>query len=146
MRADLTKTMSNLGPGLRVKSRPTAVWGWFLHFLSAFIYWNSLCVWAVDPSRKCESETRIRKTRGEKMEAHIQQLQVSKFNQTRPSVNYAKDWRNQHSSFLVFSRLEKSITYGCDHCGAVDNHFPVYLSVFGLVTTKWTTERTTGWS
>ena len=89
---------------------------WFLHFLPAYIYWNSLCVWipkknwAIDSSRKCESETRIRKTRGEKMEAHIQQLQVSKFNQTRPSVNYAKDWLTQHSSFLVLSCLEKSVT------------------------------------
>ena len=110
---------------------------WFLYFLPAYIYWNSLCVWipknwAVDPSRKCESETRIRKTRGEKMEAHIQQLQVSKFDQTRPSVNNAKDWLNQHSSFLVLSCLEKSITQGCDHYGAVNNHFPVYLSVFGV--------------
>ena len=32
MRADLTKTMSNLGPGPRVKSRPTAVWGDFFIF------------------------------------------------------------------------------------------------------------------
>ena len=26
------------------------------------------------------------------------------------------------SSFLVWSDLEKGITYGCDHCGAVNNH------------------------
>ena len=39
-----------------------------------------------------------------------------------------------YSSFLVWSRLEKVITYGCDRYGAVDNHFPVYYAIFGMVT------------
>ena len=39
-----------------------------------------------------------------------------------------------YSSFLVWSRLEKVITYGCDRYGAVDNNFPVYEAIFGMVT------------
>ena len=30
-----------------------------------------------------------------------------------------------YSSFLVWSVLEKGITYGCDHFWEVNNHFPV---------------------
>ena len=30
------------------------------------------------------------------------------------------------SSFLVWSGLEKGITYGCDHFEAVNNHSPVW--------------------
>ena len=43
-----------------------------------------------------------------------------------------------HPSFLVWSGLEKGITCGCDHYGAVNNHFPVYLVIFGMVTPKRT--------
>ena len=39
-----------------------------------------------------------------------------------------------YSSFLVGSRLEQGITYGCDRYVAVDNHFPVYWAIFGMVT------------
>ena len=46
-----------------------------------------------------------------------------------------------YSSFLVRSRLEKGITHGCDLNGAVNNHFPVYKAIFGMVTTK----RTNNW-
>ena len=37
---------------------------------------------------------------------------------TRPSVNYAEDWLD------------------CDHYGAVNNNFPVYWAIFGMVTTE----------
>ena len=43
-----------------------------------------------------------------------------------PSVNYTKTGLTNYSSFLVWSGLEKGITYECDHYGAVNNHFPVF--------------------
>ena len=49
---------------------------------------------------------------------------------TRPNVNYAKDWLN-HSFLcpgLVWS--QKEFHFGCDHQGAVNNHFPVYWGLF----------------
>ena len=42
--------------------------------------------------------------------------------ETRPSVNYAKDWLDQ---LFLFPGLEKGFNYGCDHYGPVTNHFPV---------------------
>ena len=51
-----------------------------------------------------------------------------------------------YSSFLVGSRLEQGITYGCDRYVAVDNHFPVYWAIFGMVTTERTNNQTTGGS
>ena len=63
--------------------------------------------------------------------------------ETRPSVNYAKDWLDHLFLFpgLVWSTKEE-FHFGCDHQGAVNNHFPVYWAIFGMVTN----ERTTGWS
>ena len=150
MRADLTKTMSNLGPGPRVKSRPTAVWGDFFIFCqhtsteTLFVseFQKRLSRWSLQEMWKRDQDPKDK--RGENGSAHPAVAGVKV--QTRPRVNYAKDSLNQHSSVLVFSRLEKSITYGCDHYGAGNNHFPVYLSVCSLVTTKWTTKQTTGWS
>ena len=47
---------------------------------------------------------------------------MMKEEETRPSVNYAKDWLDQ----LLLIPLEKGIIYGCDHnYGSVNNHFPV---------------------
>ena len=43
------------------------------------------------------------------------------------------------SSFLVWSGLEKGVTYGPDHYGVANNHFPVHLAIFSMVTTKLTT-------
>ena len=54
---------------------------------------------------------------------------------TRPSVNYEKDWLDQ---LFLFSNLVwsgKGFRFGCDHYGVVNNHFPVYLAIFGMVTT-----------
>ena len=51
-----------------------------------------------------------------------------------------------YSSFLVWSGLEKGFNYECDHYGAVNNHFPVYLAIFGMVTAKQPTNQPTGWS
>ena len=38
------------------------------------------------------------------------------------------------SSLLVWSDLEKGITYGCDHYGAVNVYCPVHQAIFGMVT------------
>ena len=40
----------------------------------------------------------------------------------------------KYSSFMVFYGLEKGFTFGCSHLGAVNNHFPVYWAIFGMVT------------
>ena len=37
-----------------------------------------------------------------------------------------------YSSFLVWSG--KGFHFGCDHLRAVNNHFPVYEAIFGMVT------------
>ena len=58
-----------------------------------------------------------------------------------PVSTMQKTWLADYSSFLVWSDLEKGITYGCDHYGAVSNHFPVYSAICGMVTT----ERTNNW-
>ena len=60
---------------------------------------------------------------------------------TRPNVNYAKDWLN-HSFLcpgLVWS--QKEFHFGCDHQGAVNNHFPVYWGLFGTVMNNQPTNR-----
>ena len=48
--------------------------------------------------------------------------------QNKPSVNYAKDRLGQLLLIcgLVWSGMEQGVTHGCDHNGAVNNHFPVY--------------------
>ena len=48
--------------------------------------------------------------------------------QNKPSVNYAKDWLGQLLLIcgLLWSGMEQGVTHGCDHNGAVNNHFPVY--------------------
>ena len=56
--------------------------------------------------------------------------QIAMSEWTRPNVNYAKDWLN-HSFLcpgLVWS--QKEFHFGCDHQGAVNNHFPVYWGLF----------------
>ena len=53
---------------------------------------------------------------------------------TRPGVNYAKDWLGHPFLFLVWSG--KGFHFECDHLGAVNNHFPVYWAIFGMVTTN----------
>ena len=66
---------------------------------------------------------------------------LTKVQRKRPSVNYAKDWLGQ--LFLIPGLIpwhEKGIAYGCDHYGAVNNHFPVYLVIFGMLTLKRTTK------
>ena len=40
------------------------------------------------------------------------------------------------TSFLVWSGLGKGINHGCDHYGAVNRHFSLYLAIFGMVTNK----------
>ena len=42
---------------------------------------------------------------------------------------YAKDWLDIHSFFLVLFDLEKGFTLD-----VINNHFPVYLAIFGMVT------------
>ena len=44
----------------------------------------------------------------------------------RLSVNYAKDWLDQLFPFPGIVRSGKGFHLGCDHYGAVNNHFPVY--------------------
>ena len=63
------------------------------------------------------------------------------FVETRPSVNYAKpkDWLDQ--LFLVPGLVWLG-ELGCDHKGAVNNHFPVYSAIFGMVTPEETTKQT----
>ena len=41
----------------------------------------------------------------------------------RPSVTMQKTGLTNYSSFLVWSGLEKNITYKCGHYGSVNNHF-----------------------
>ena len=60
---------------------------------------------------------------------------------TRPSVNSAKDWFGQLFLFPGWSGLEKGFNYGCDQQGAVNSHFPVYMAIFGKVTTERTTKQ-----
>ena len=43
-----------------------------------------------------------------------------------PVSNMQKTGLTNHSFFLIWSGLEKGITYGCDLYGEVNNHFPVY--------------------
>ena len=43
-----------------------------------------------------------------------------------PVSTIKKDWFGQLFVILVWSFLEKSITYGCDYYGEVNNHFRVY--------------------
>ena len=59
----------------------------------------------------------------------------------RPSVNCAKDWLDFSflSPVLVWS--EKQFHFGCDYQGAVNNHFPVYWSIFGMVTNEQTNDQ-----
>ena len=54
------------------------------------------------------------------------------------SVNYAKDWLDQ---LFLIPGLEKGIIHGCDHYGAVNNHFPVYWAIFGVVTPNRTNQQ-----
>ena len=49
-----------------------------------------------------------------------------------------------YSSILVFSGLEKGITHGCDHYGAVNSHSSVYLDIFGMVMNERTNNQQTG--
>ena len=48
-----------------------------------------------------------------------------------------------YSSFLVWSGLEKGFNYECDHYWAVNNHFPMYLAIFGMVTPEQPNKQTT---
>ena len=48
------------------------------------------------------------------------------------------------SSFVIWSGLEKDITYECYHYEAVDSHFSVYLAIFGMVTTNKQTNKQPG--
>ena len=61
---------------------------------------------------------------------------LSVFSLKLKDVNWNKTmqktgWTN-YSSFLVLSGLKKGFRYGRDHWGAVNNHFPVYLAIFGM--------------
>ena len=49
-----------------------------------------------------------------------------KAGQTRHSVNYAKDWLEKLFTFHGLMWSGKGFHIGCDHYGAVKNHFPVY--------------------
>ena len=55
--------------------------------------------------------------------------------QTGPSVSQAKDWLDQ---LFLSPGLEKGFTYVCGRYGAVNNHFPVYWAIFGMVTNERT--------
>ena len=55
---------------------------------------------------------------------------------TRPSVNYAKDWLDHSFPFPGLIWSEKEFYVGYDYYGAVNNHFPVYWAIFGMVTSK----------
>ena len=59
----------------------------------------------------------------------------------RLSVNYAKDWLDQLFPFPGIVRSGKGFHLGLDHYGAVNNHFPVYKAIFGMVTTEQTNNR-----
>ena len=43
-----------------------------------------------------------------------------------PVSTMQKTGFTNYSPFRVSAGLEKGITYGCEHYGAVDNHLPVY--------------------
>ena len=49
--------------------------------------------------------------------------------QTRPSVNYAKDWLDQSFLFPGLVWRGKGFHLGCDHYGPVNNHFPLHSCV-----------------
>ena len=53
---------------------------------------------------------------------------------TRPIVNYAKDWLYHLFPFPDLVWPGKGFHLVCQHCGAVNNYFPVYWTIFGMVT------------
>ena len=67
---------------------------------------------------------------------------LRKTKQTRPSVNYAKDWLDQ--LFLIPGLVWSGKGYNLWMWSlwGVNNHFPVYWAIFSMVTS----ERPTGWS
>ena len=72
-------------------------------------------------------------------------IDISQFNYIQdPVSNIQKTGLTNNSSFLVWSGLEKGFNYECDHYGAVNNHFPVYWAIFGMMTTEQTNNQTTG--
>ena len=61
--------------------------------------------------------------------------------QTRPSVNYAKDWldHSNHSSSLVWSGVEKGFTLAVTTMGqsiTIFHYTAVYYAIFGTVAPK----------
>ena len=46
-----------------------------------------------------------------------------------------------HSSFLVLPGLKKEFHFGSDRYGTVNNHFPVYWAIFGMVMNEQSTNR-----
>ena len=67
--------------------------------------------------------------------AHIEvQLQIQI--EQDPVSTMQKTGMTNYSSFVIWSGLEKGITYECYHYEAVYSHFSVYLAIFGMMTLK----------
>ena len=65
-------------------------------------------------------------------------------NKTRPSVNYANNWLDQIFPFPGLVWPGKGFYLGCYHYRAINNHFPLYRAIFGMVTNDQTNKQTTG--
>ena len=62
-------------------------------------------------------------------------------NKTRPSVNYANNWLDQIFPFPGLVWPGKGFYLGCYHYRAINNHFPLYRAIFGMVTNDQTNKQ-----